>query len=226
MKILCLEFSTHQRSVSLAEKCEARESAILACCEEDSPRLKRSEGLTLAEMVDHVLKKPGLSLVSIEAIILSTGPGSFTGIRSAIAFAQGCQLGLGTRALGVSSIHSLLSQAHRKIENEEWRLVIDAQQGEYNLIDPKHAHQEAIEDGIQLVKKGDILELQEKGIKITGPHLKRHFPEAIELYPSARDLTDAMPQEPLWQDASQLEAVYLRSPSFIKAPAPRTIPNP
>ena len=47
----------------------------------------------------------------IECIVVGLGPGSYTGIRGAIALAQGWQLASGVKLLGVSSVEGIAAQA-------------------------------------------------------------------------------------------------------------------
>ncbi|MBO36040.1 MAG: tRNA (adenosine(37)-N6)-threonylcarbamoyltransferase complex dimerization subunit type 1 TsaB, partial [Verrucomicrobiales bacterium] len=81
MKILALEFSSRHRSVGITEGAQA-----LSRVETDEVR---QSPLTL---IDRALNEANLPRESISTIALGTGPGSYTGIRSAIATAQGWQL--------------------------------------------------------------------------------------------------------------------------------------
>ena len=74
--ILALEFSSNRRSVAIADGKD-----VLARVETDD--VKRPP-LTL---IDEALKKASLNRTAIETISIGIGPGSYTGIRSAIATA-------------------------------------------------------------------------------------------------------------------------------------------
>ena len=52
----------------------------------------------------------GLDLDGVERIVVGTGPGSFAGIRSALAFAQGFALGRGCEVLGLPSPCAVAAQ--------------------------------------------------------------------------------------------------------------------
>ncbi len=60
--------------------------------------------------VDLLLRAAGIERTALEGVVASRGPGSFTGVRVALATAQGLAGGLGIRAHGYSS---LLAQAAR-----------------------------------------------------------------------------------------------------------------
>lgn len=63
-----------------------------------------------------------LDLDGVERIVVGTGPGSFAGIRSALAFAQGYALGKGCEVLGLPSACALAGEGRLAV-------VGDARQG-------------------------------------------------------------------------------------------------
>jgi tRNA threonylcarbamoyl adenosine modification protein YeaZ len=73
----------------------------------------------LPGMVERSLAKVGASFGSLQEIVVSRGPGSFTGIRVGLAYALGLKSGLtsnlgGTRLAGVSSMLILASSEAQK----------------------------------------------------------------------------------------------------------------
>ncbi|MGH7106285.1 MAG: tRNA (adenosine(37)-N6)-threonylcarbamoyltransferase complex dimerization subunit type 1 TsaB [Acetobacteraceae bacterium] len=56
----------------------------------------------LAVLAERVLRAAGLTGADLTAVAASIGPGSFTGIRTALALASGIGLAAGTPAIGVS----------------------------------------------------------------------------------------------------------------------------
>lgn len=226
MKILCLEFTTHLRSTAVMEGTPGSEWISLGGYKDTDPNLKRRDGKTALVMAEEALQQGKVSPAHVDAIIVSVGPGSFTGIRSAIALAQGWQAARGTKVLGVTSLFSLNSTSEFQNAPGTSAIVIDAQKGEFNYIPKKaYASQAELSDAIQLFPKAHLLEKQEAGEMFFGPHLKKHFPNSTEIYPDAEDLARSIPVSPDWQCASDLEAIYLRKPDFIKAPPPRVIPD-
>jgi|GEM_PF-4426083 len=56
----------------------------------------------------HLLQKTGISLQRIESIVISLGPGSFTGIRAGISIAKGIKFGCRSlKLLGASNLEAL-----------------------------------------------------------------------------------------------------------------------
>src|SRR5713101_2377629 len=100
MKILAVEFSSPQRSVAVLNGGD--ETAPIAEVIETSAR-----GPEMIGLIEQALRHFGIEREQIECLAIGLGPGSYTGIRSAIALAQGWQLASrpgGIKLLGISSI--------------------------------------------------------------------------------------------------------------------------
>lgn len=73
--------------------------------------VSRAENLLKA--IDELLLSGGVALADIETIAVSTGPGSFTGIRIGIATAMGLAKAADARVLGFSVLNALVELANR-----------------------------------------------------------------------------------------------------------------
>jgi len=69
-----------------------------------SENIGRGHAERLAPMVEEVLAEAGLSAKDIDKIAVCTGPGSFTGLRVALAFAKGFALPRKLPVVGLSSL--------------------------------------------------------------------------------------------------------------------------
>lgn len=88
---LCLDDGRKRRSKTLAGG-PRRDDVLFAACEK-------------------LLKKAGLRIDELEALIAATGPGSFTGIRVGLTFASILAESLGRPAAGVSRFEAVASRA-------------------------------------------------------------------------------------------------------------------
>src|SRR5262245_46179032 len=104
MKILAIEFSSESRSVAVLDA-----TNVLGQAAEVSSRSSQAFGL-----IERALEQAGLDREQIECLALGLGPGSYAGIRSAIALAQGWQMARAVRLLGLNSVDALAAQAQAR----------------------------------------------------------------------------------------------------------------
>ena len=85
---------------------------------------RSSVAKTLLEDVDALLRQASARPGELDAIVVGTGPGSFTGTRIGLAVARGLALGLGIEGAGISTLDALAAGAPEALP------VIDARRGE------------------------------------------------------------------------------------------------
>lgn len=114
-----------------------------------------------------------LDLDGVDRIVVGTGPGSFAGIRSAIAFARGYSLGSGCEVLGLPSACALAR------EGEAVAVVGDARRGKYWV---------ALFDGYELVcdifqtTRDELEKRVPRGVKVTTPDAARIDADLKEIF--------------------------------------------
>ena len=97
--ILCLETATPSCSVALVHNSE-----ILAC-EEDPKGQNHSEKITL--FIDSVMKKAGISYDQLDAVAVSMGPGSYTGLRIGVSTAKGICYAVSKPLIAVETLEAM-----------------------------------------------------------------------------------------------------------------------
>ena len=102
-KIILIETSTALCSVALAEGGE-----ITAYRESSAPKAHAS--LT-AVFVQEVLAERGVKLADCDAVCVSKGPGSYTGLRVGVSTAKGLCFGSGVPMIAVGTLDTLVAQA-------------------------------------------------------------------------------------------------------------------
>jgi tRNA threonylcarbamoyladenosine biosynthesis protein TsaB len=209
MTILALEFSSARRSVALA-----RDGAVLAEAVEQTG----ARGTHAFALLEKVLADAKISRGEVEVVAVGLGPGSYTGIRGAIAVAQGWQLATGVKLLGVSSVESLAAQAQAKKIFGRVNLAIDAQRGEFYLATWEISGPQRQElSPLVIVPAAEIAARLAAGEICAGPEMERAlFPSAATVARLAAGRTDFLPGE-------ILEPIYLRETSFVKAPPGRLV---
>ena len=97
--ILCLETATPSCSVALVHNGE-----VLAC-EEDPKGQNHSEKITL--FISSVMKKANISYNDLDAIAVSMGPGSYTGLRIGVSTAKGLCYAVSKPLIAVETLESM-----------------------------------------------------------------------------------------------------------------------
>ncbi|BCT91603.1 tRNA (adenosine(37)-N6)-threonylcarbamoyltransferase complex dimerization subunit type 1 TsaB [Lysobacter helvus] len=117
MKLLAFELATEACSVALWVDGDVRERFEIA------PRRHAELALPWAEAV---LADAGIAKSQLDAIAVGRGPGAFTGVRLAIAIAQGIALALDRPIVPVSTLAALALRANAR----DVLAAIDARMGE------------------------------------------------------------------------------------------------
>jgi tRNA threonylcarbamoyladenosine biosynthesis protein TsaB len=217
MKILAVEFSTEQRSVAVVQEGGGSGAVLLARAVETG--LHRALGL-----VEEALREARCEREEIETIAVGLGPGSHSGIRGAIALAQGWQLGRDVHVIGLSSVECLAAGAeHEKIFGPV-NIIIDAQRREFYLARYEIAPGAWREtEGLRLAASAEIAALEGRGEHVLGPGAPQFFPSARNLYPDAAILGRLAGERRDFVPGEKLEPIYLRETAFKKAPPPRVL---
>jgi tRNA threonylcarbamoyladenosine biosynthesis protein TsaB len=103
--ILNLETASTNCSV-----CIARKGGILALKEFNSPSFSHSEQLHV--FIGDTLQEAGLEVAALDAIAVSSGPGSYTGLRIGVSAAKGLCYSLGVPLIAVPTLRALAAQLH------------------------------------------------------------------------------------------------------------------
>ena len=98
-RILSIETSTSICSVAIHEQGE-----LLALAEIDEPGAHAEKLLVL---VDEVFEKAGLSFGDLDAVAVSQGPGSYTGLRIGVSTAKGIAYALEIPLIGINTLQAM-----------------------------------------------------------------------------------------------------------------------
>jgi tRNA threonylcarbamoyladenosine biosynthesis protein TsaB len=223
MMILALEFSSPRRSVALARREPGSKTAeVLGVASETGPR---SSGPL--RLVNSVLDQAQIKREAVQSLAVGLGPGSYNGIRSAIALAQGWQLARGIWLAGVSTPECLATQAQAQGWYGQVHIVLDAQRNEFYLATYYLSQQSReIVEPVRMAGLGEIRALRDQVPSIfIGPEVTKWFADGRVLFPEAKTLAGLAKPGTGLSRGEELEPIYLRKTSFVKAPPLRVIPS-
>jgi len=221
MKILALEFSSEQRSAAMLD---TSSTDLIFEAKTSQPG-----GTKAFALIEDVLRQANCERKTIECIAVGLGPGSYAGIRIAIAIAQGWQL-------------AIAWEAQKAKINGTATICIDAQRGEFYLatysihraqpsapLSPLGGERWGEGAARDLVPPLHLATAQETkaradaGDLMIGPEVTKWFPAGRILSPTARAVAALASSRTDFVPGDRLEPIYLRETSFVKAPPARTI---
>lgn len=123
MNILAIDTATERCSAALL---------LGEHCLERAQDTARTHAQLILPMIDALLQESGSSLQALDGIAYGRGPGSFTGVRIAVAVAQGLAYGAQRLTVGISDLAAVAEQAARESGRPGDRLLVcmDARMGE------------------------------------------------------------------------------------------------
>ena len=124
--ILCLETATKVCSVALGQN-----EKLVALKESAEEKFSHAENLTL--YIEEVCKQVKVSLKDIDAVAVSKGPGSFTGLRIGVSAAKGLCYALDKPLIAINSLQSMAVGQISRLKTQDSRLfcpMIDAKRME------------------------------------------------------------------------------------------------
>ena len=189
--ILHLETSTKQCSVALAHKGELLASRILL-----NDSFSHSEKLHL--FISEVLQEAKLKSADLDAVAVSKGPGSYTGLRIGVAAAKGLCFGLDIPLIALNALEILVKASTE--QNTDYIIpMMDARRMEvYTAV--FDSRRNWVEDTSALVLSRDSFKelLKDQTVLVLGdgaqkfkelnPEINAVFPSEI-FYPKAVDMT-------------------------------------
>lgn len=105
-RIILIETSTALCSTALCE-----DGKVVCYRQSDTPR---SHASLTAVFVQEMLQEQGLSVRDCDAVAVSSGPGSYTGLRVGSSTAKGLCFGAGIPLIALNTADILIEQAHRE----------------------------------------------------------------------------------------------------------------
>ncbi len=156
--ILLIETATKVCSVGLAQG-----NKIVALREDQTMQYSHSSLLT--SFIDEVVKEAGIGFHQLDAVAVSMGPGSYTGLRIGVSAAKGLCYALDIPLIAINTLHSLAATAVESgmTQADFFVSMIDARRMEvYNAV-YDHSLKEIRETSAEIIDENAFTHLLEKG---------------------------------------------------------------
>lgn len=211
--ILNLETASTNCSVSIAG-----DGRLLALKEFNSPKYSHSE--QLHPFIQEALQEAGMAINSLEAVAVSKGPGSYTGLRIGVSAAKGLCFALGIPLIAIPTLESLATQL--QLRQGVLIPMLDARRMEVYSAVFSHDHKALRGTKAELIDADSFSPYLEKGkVHLMGSgaakcravlvHPNLVFHES--LVPSAREmavLSFEKFEQGLFEDVAYFEPYYLK----------------
>lgn len=109
--ILCIETATERCSVAVVSS-----DKVLAVAENNEGN-KHASHLTL--LIEEALQQAGVSLQQLDAIAVSKGPGSYTGLRVGVSTAKGLCYAMNKPLIGIPTLQSLAAVGLSQMQKQD-----------------------------------------------------------------------------------------------------------
>jgi tRNA threonylcarbamoyladenosine biosynthesis protein TsaB len=217
VRLAAIDTSTALGSVALFE-----DGRLVA---EDARRVSNAHGESLLPMVSALFARVGWTAADVARWGVGVGPGSFTGVRIAVATAKGVAIATGAELVGVTSLDALalgLGQAGEIVVSlvpaGKGELFVQATRGERRLLEPAHLRTAAIAAAVAALDAGEgpVVVAGEAAQEVDWAplagrvRLVAHPPHDLPHASSVGRIAMARPAE----DADALEPTYVRPPEI------------
>ncbi|MGH6980733.1 MAG: tRNA (adenosine(37)-N6)-threonylcarbamoyltransferase complex dimerization subunit type 1 TsaB [Stellaceae bacterium] len=205
MYILGLDSAGNGASVALL-----RDGAVVSARVMSRPR---GQAEILMPMIDEALREARIEARSLDAIGVATGPGSFTGLRIAVAAARGLALATGAPAIGVTRFAAVAAQfSGERRDGRALLVALDTRRDDFFL------QLFADRDGEPRLAGGDdaASTLPKIPLSLAGDAAYR-----LASFLSGRDIRVAdEPERPLAEPVARLAAAAFRPGMAVAPPRP------
>ena len=169
-------------------------------------------------LVERALDAAASGPADIQRIAISLGPGSYTGIRAALAVGQGWALARPVELTALSADRLLAEQCRTRGDRGLWHVVIDAQRNEFYTATYELGEATAnLQTPLRIIPRSELDLLATSTAQFVGPQITRAVPRGHDMEPGAGMLARLSAGKVELATAAHLEPIYLRATSFVKA---------
>jgi tRNA threonylcarbamoyladenosine biosynthesis protein TsaB len=120
MRVLAIDTALGACSVAVLD------TSIATVVASESSIMSRGHAEAIMPMIARVMDESGIDFASLDRIAVTTGPGSFTGLRVGISAARGIALATGRPAIGLSTLSGFAAPHIAEDDTKSVVAVVDA----------------------------------------------------------------------------------------------------
>lgn len=193
-RILSIETSTEVCSVSISEDGVCKD-VLINKPEDNSIVNNGNHSRLLANFIDDILKKNNFTAKDFDAVALSSGPGSYTGLRIGTSTAKGFCFGANIPLIEINTLQTIAAMAKENCQSDYdfYLPMIDAKRMEVYTTIFNNNIEMTTEVEAKIIDENSFSELKDKNVLMCGngsdkcvealSHL--NFKQISNLYPSA-----------------------------------------
>lgn len=216
-----------ESSTEVCSTCLSKDGEIIEVIETQEPF---QHGSQLTVFIDQLLKNNAISIESLDGVVVSSGPGSYTGLRIGVSVAKGICYGLDIPLIPVDTLQSL-ANATIALNNDPDAVyfpMIDARRMEVYTQCFSNTMKELQPLSAKVIDEHTFDELIDQGHKIVlsgngSPKLRNLFPQNSVVFMnvicSARHLVplgDRFYHKGLRADLPLFSPIYVKPPNITK----------
>lgn len=217
MKILAFDTCFSTCSIALLDS-----GQIIAKHQDFEPSQQAGK---LIPYIENILQDHDIEYADLKGIAVTTGPGSFTGIRIGLAAANALSLVTGVKIIGITTLEVMAYQALQKSENKNYNcvgVIIDSykQQLSFQEFNVSHTLPRlvAVKEPLLLnIDEIDILRFSEKYL-LTG-NAKHLIQDRVEVEPTDNIIIEAQYLAELaWEKLTTGQTIGITEPVYLRQP--------
>ncbi len=193
-RILNIETSTEVCSVSISENGICKD-VLINKPKDNSIVNNGNHSKLLANFIDDILKKNNLTPRNFDAVAISSGPGSYTGLRIGTSTAKGFCFGANIPLIEINTLQTIAAMAKEKCQSEFDFFIpmIDAKRMEVYTAIFNNNIEMTTEVEAKIIDENSFSELKDKNILLCGNGSNKcvealsllNLEQISNLYPSA-----------------------------------------
>jgi tRNA threonylcarbamoyladenosine biosynthesis protein TsaB len=208
---------------SSGDVCSAAVSADNIIVSEKTVVEQNAHSTYLAQFIDDVLKEAGLKITELDAVVVGSGPGSYTGLRIGTSLAKGICFGADISLIACSTLKGIAVASFEANDTIETAVsLIDARRMDAYLGVFTRKLENVIEEKFITLDEQFAVDYNNEGVGANGSGVKKWLDDFVvnkvaDCSKSAFSAVHLLPEATQRYNEKQFEDVAYFEPNYIKS---------